>query len=77
MRETEPGLWMRRRPEGDRPGQGRMRGMAMIAWIMAVLTSPLPALEEEEEGSFYGEVPLLLEQEWVWGQSLSLVLSPD
>lgn len=50
--------------------------MAMIAWIMAVLTSPLPALEEEE-GSFYGEVPLLLEQEWVWGQSLSLVLSPD
>lgn len=52
MRETEPGLWTRRRPEGDRLGQGRMRGLAMTAWIMAVLTSPLPALEEEEEGSF-------------------------
>lgn len=46
----------------------------MIASMMAaVLTSPLPALEEEFH-SFCVEAPPLVVQELVWGQTLSLVL---
>lgn len=76
-RETEPGPRLRWGPEVVQLGTGRTRELGMIASMMVtVLSSHLQVLEEEED-SFYGEAPPLLEREQVWGQILSLVLLPD